>query len=96
MRIRYTRRATRHLAALRRFSTDRFGATTTATTLERIRAAIDDLAHRPKRGRSGRIAGSRKLVIPGLPFIVAYRITETSIDILAIIHAAQRWPNQWD
>jgi hypothetical protein len=34
VRIRYTRRATGHLAALRRFSTDRFGATTTATTLE--------------------------------------------------------------
>lgn len=96
MRIRYTRRATRHLAALRRFSTDRFGATTAATTLERIRAAIVDLAHRPKRGRSGRIPGSRELVIPGLPFIVAYRITESSIDILAILHAAQRWPQELD
>ena len=96
MRIRYTRRAIRHLAALRRFSTGRFGATTTAITLGRIRAAIDDLAHRPRRGRPGRISGSRELVVPGLPFIVAYRITETSIDILAIIHAAQRWPNQLD
>lgn len=96
MRIRYTRRATRHLAALRRFSTDRFGATITDKTLTRIRNAIDDLAHRPRRGRPGRITDSRELVIPGLPFVVAYRITETSIDILAIIHAAQHWPQELD
>ena len=42
MRIRYTRRATRHLAALRRFSTDRFGTASTATTLARIKAVIGD------------------------------------------------------
>lgn len=94
MRIRYTRRAIHHLAALRRFSTNRFGPKTTATTLSSIKTAIDHLADHPRRGRPGRIADTRELVIPGLPFIVAYRITKTTIDILAILHAAQRWPRE--
>ena len=94
MRIRYTRRALRHLAALRRFSTDRFGTATTTATLERIEATIDTLADNPGRGRPGRIAGTRELVMPGLPFIVAYRTTTSTIDILAILHGAQRWPEK--
>lgn len=92
MQIRYTRRAVRHLASLRRFSTDRFGTATTDATLARIRSAIDGLAANPRRGRPGRVAKTRELVIPGLPFIAAYRITATTIDILVILHAARRWP----
>ncbi len=88
MRIRYTRRAIRHLIGLRRFSTDRFGTATTTATLAQIRAAIDALADHPQRGRPGRVAGTQELVVPVLPFIVAYRITARTIDILAILHGA--------
>lgn len=92
MRIRYTRRAIEHLESLKTFSTRRFGSATTATTLATIEAAINALADLPGQGRPGRIAGTRERVIPGFPFIVAYRVTPTTIDILAILHAAQRWP----
>jgi len=94
MRNRYTRRAIRHLAALRRFSTDRFGTATTKATLERIEATIDALADNPGRGRPGGIAGTSELVVPGLPLIVAYRTTTNAIDGLAILHGVQRWPDK--
>lgn len=93
MRIRYTRRALRHVEAIRRFSTRRFGEATSAVTLERIETAISRLADWPESGRPGRVPLTRELAIPGLPFIVAYRVTPASIEILAILHAAQRWPD---
>jgi plasmid stabilization system protein ParE len=96
VRIRYTRRAIQHLATLRRFSTERFGTATATATLTTIRRTIDELATYPKRGRPGRVTGTRELVMPGLPFVVAYRITATTIDILAIIHGAQRRPDNLD
>jgi toxin ParE1/3/4 len=40
----------------------------------------------------GRVEGTRELVIRGLPFIVIYRVTVDSVDLLAVIHGAQQYP----
>ena len=42
--------------------------------------------------RRGRIVGTRELVFPGLPYIVAYRIKDQIVDIVRIYHGAQDWP----
>jgi plasmid stabilization system protein ParE len=95
VRIRYTRRATGHLRVIRHFSTRLFGVETSDATLARIEGAINALADWPDQGRLGRVSGTRERVIPRLPFIVAYRVTPTTIDVLAILHAAQRWPQSF-
>jgi addiction module RelE/StbE family toxin len=46
----------------------------------------------PSRGRVGRIAGTRELVVPGLPYIVLYEIADTAVQILHIYHGARDWP----
>lgn len=46
----------------------------------------------PFRGREGRIPHTHELVFPGLPYIVAYRIQDQTVDILRIYHGAQDWP----
>jgi addiction module RelE/StbE family toxin len=45
----------------------------------------------PLRGREGRIAGTRELVIPALPYIVVYQVEATTIHILHIYHGARNW-----
>jgi toxin ParE1/3/4 len=52
------------------------------------------LGAHPHHGRRGRVAGTRELPLPPLPFIVVYRILEGSgaVEIINIIHGAQRWP----
>ena len=46
------------------------------------------------RDRSqGRVAGTRELVIA--PFVIVYRVRKMTIDILAIIHSARRWPESF-
>ena len=46
----------------------------------------------PRRGRKGRIEGTRELVFAGLPYIVVYRIQDQNLEILRIYHGAQDWP----
>jgi toxin ParE1/3/4 len=47
----------------------------------------------PEMGRSGRVAGTRELVVQGTPFIVAYQVRKDSVRILRILHGAQLWPH---
>jgi len=46
----------------------------------------------PRRGRKGRIDGTRELVFPGLPYILVYRIQDQVVEVLRIYHGAQDWP----
>ena len=62
--------------------------------IERIRAAVTRLAASPGLGRPGRVAGTRELVIPRKPYIVPYRVRGDVVQIITILHGAQRWPDK--
>ena len=47
-------------------------------------------------GRPGRLAGTRELVIPGLPFIVPYAEYGGEIVILRIVHTSMKWPDYFE
>ena len=55
---------------------------------------VDLLSDVPDMGRTGRIAGTRELVIPRLPYVLVYRLTNGTVDILTILHTSQRWPKE--
>jgi toxin ParE1/3/4 len=59
----------------------------------RIIDSVQQLAAFPMSGRTGRVPGTRELVISGTPFIAAYAIEFDRIVVLAIYHGAQRWPH---
>ncbi len=52
------------------------------------------LADFPRRGRPGRVGGTRELVIVGTPFIVVYRIRD-AVEIVGFLHARQQWPGRF-
>jgi toxin ParE1/3/4 len=52
------------------------------------------LSANPFIGRIGEIKGTRELVIPGTPYIVAYRVRDTQIEILFVQHGARKWPHE--
>lgn len=60
----------------------------------RLQAAAKNLRTHPAIGRTGRISGTRELVLADLPYIIAYRVTGQDVQILSILHASQRWPEE--
>ena len=64
---------------------------------ERIDHVIENLAFMPT-GRRGRVAGTYEMVVAGLPYIVAYSLSEElsgaeTLTVLRIIHGARDWPD---
>lgn len=62
---------------------------------DEIEHQVERLVEHPQLGRPGRIRGTRELVINRTPYIVAYRVTSTTITVLRVIHGAQRWPQRF-
>jgi toxin ParE1/3/4 len=62
---------------------------------ERVMTAVESLADNPMRGRSGRVSGTRELVIAGTPYIVPYSVNGSTIIVIRVLHGAQRWPNEF-
>lgn len=59
---------------------------------ERIIESTERLSTFPESGRPGQITGTRELIVPGLPYIVVYRITGDKVQILRVFHTSQDWP----
>ncbi len=58
----------------------------------RILGSVETLAEFPRRGRPGRVAGTRELVVPRTPYIVVYAAEEMRVVVLRVIHGAMGWP----
>jgi addiction module RelE/StbE family toxin len=87
--VRWTPTALRDLESLHDYI-EQDSQSAAVSTVDRVLAGIDALASHPEMGRTGRIAGTRELVLA--PFVVAYRIKHSDVEIAAIIHGARRWP----
>ena len=60
----------------------------------RVRDATQRLARYPSLGRPGRVPGTRELVVSGTPYVIPYRARGEQVEILRVLHGAQRWPEE--
>ena len=59
--------------------------------IEDIQGKVAQLPDHPKRGRPGRVDGTRELVVrPN--YIVIYAEKQAVVTVLRVLHAAQMWP----
>ena len=63
-----------------------------AAVRNRIRTAVLRLAEFPESGRAGQVTGTRELVVPGLPYLVVYRVGKESVEVLRVFHTSQERP----
>jgi len=93
-RLQYSARYFRRLEDIReRIAADNPAAA--ARMIERIRTAVERLAASPAIGRPGRVADTRELVIPSTPYIIPYRVKSDVVQIITVLHSAQRWPDRF-
>lgn len=93
MKAFWTRRAIRHLSALRKFIA-KDSETNAARVAARIVDAVDLLVTQPAMGRPGRISGTRELVVPGTPCVIPYRVRGERIELIAVFHGRQQRPSK--
>ena len=63
--------------------------------IERVEIALQNLKKHPEIGRRGRVAGTRELALLTTPFVIPYRVTQGTIEILAFMHGARKWPEEF-
>jgi addiction module RelE/StbE family toxin len=63
-----------------------------ADLLLRIYEAPTTLLTFPNRGRPGKRAGTRDLVLVPLPYVVVYTVRDDIVVVVRILHGAQAWP----
>ena len=61
---------------------------------ERISESIDQLSRFAESGRKSRTKGIRQLFVPRTPYIIFYRIHSNTIELIRIMHGAQRIPKK--
>ncbi len=64
--------------------------------LAEIKERVGVLASNPQIGRPGRVDGTRELVLNGTSYILPYRVQDQQIQVLAVFHAARRWPEDFE
>lgn len=89
MRVRYTLAAREHLKEIGDFIVKN-NLSTANRVIQAIRQAVDLLRDQPNMGRRGHLDGTRELVVPHLPYYAAYRVTETAVEVFAVIHTARQ------
>jgi addiction module RelE/StbE family toxin len=62
----------------------------------RIFSSVGMLSRYPRSGREGRVKATRELVVARTPYLIAYRVRGDEIQILAVLHGAQRWPKTFN
>lgn len=92
MRVRWLRHALANLNAISAFVA-KDNPDAARALAEHIEDTVALLSLHPSLGRAGRVTGTRELVIPGTKFIVTYRVKGGEVQVLRVMHGAQRWPD---
>ena len=89
--VRWTRAAADDLEGIGRYLTDHQPAFA-QSTVRTLYDAAQSLTQFPHRGRVGREANTRELVVSPLPYVIVYRVAGDVVFIARIVHGAQDWP----
>jgi addiction module RelE/StbE family toxin len=95
MKIQWSSTAVSDLEAIREYIANDSPAAARRVA-KRIKEAVNRLSNFPLSGRSGRVPGTRELVIPGTSYIAAYTIEGSEVLIAAVLHGRQNWPESFE
>jgi toxin ParE1/3/4 len=59
----------------------------------KIRAATEKLEAFPNLGKTGRVEGTRELIIANTPYLLVYRVKGKTVEIVRVLHSSKRYPD---
>lgn len=95
MHILWTRRYLKELAAIGDYIAEHNPSAANRIVGEIHNKTSKLLSSNPFIGRVGEIEGTRELVVPGAPYIVAYRVLDDRVEVLFVQHGAREWPDEF-
>lgn len=94
MRVRWLRKALRNLDDEATYiAIDDTAAA--RLVVQRVLDAVAQLEAQAGLGRSGRVSGTRELVVAKTRYIVPYRVRGETVEILRVFHTSRRLPGRW-
>ncbi|MBA3448521.1 MAG: type II toxin-antitoxin system RelE/ParE family toxin [Pseudaminobacter sp.] len=66
-----------------------------AAVASSLRRAFDLIAARPEIGRPLTRPNIREWSVPGLPYVIPYRVRPDRIEILRVFHTSRKRPTEW-
>ncbi len=90
--VKWLRKALKNLEQTYDYVAETNGDAAIAIILK-IQAATDHLSEFPLMGRTGRVDGTRELMIANTPSIVIYRVNGSAVEILRVLHASRKYPD---
>ena len=91
MKLAWTKQAVRDLVEDRAY-VELDNPKAAAELARRIVKATEKLLRNPELGRRGRLQGTRELIIPKTPYLIAYRINGKRIELLRVLHSSRQYP----
>ena len=93
MTVVWSRRAINNLVALRDYIAED-SPRSAGGVARQILDAVELLTTHPHIGRPGRITGTRELIVAGTPYVIPYRVRGGKLELLAVFHGRQKWPDR--
>lgn len=91
MKLVWTKSAIQDLVEARRF-VEKDNPKAASELAKRIIRAIERLVNNPELGRTGRLIGTRELIISKTPYFIPYRILPNRIEVLRVYHSSRVYP----
>ena len=54
--------------------------------------ATENLSYFPGRAKAGRVPETKELILTSLPYFIAFRVRNKTVEILRVIHTSRNWP----
>ena len=63
--------------------------------LARLKKSLALIADRPEIGRQGEDPRTKEWSVPGLPYVIPYRVRGDTVEVLRVFHTSRGRPPQW-
>jgi toxin ParE1/3/4 len=93
LRIRWFRQALLDLDQIATYIAED-SSTTALDVVVKIIKAVSLLGAQQGIGRAGRVPGTKELIVPGLSYIVPYRVKDGEVQVLRVYHTSRKWPDR--